>query len=255
MKDNSAYIPNFSFNLSWLMIALLLLFMPFPSLYAQDIDEDQYEDPTEVFWGEDEEEYFEEDDEYYEDDTSEYYEDDEFYEDDTSEYYEDEEDFSDTELADKAKRIGYSMNITGASPGFVNHVLNTYNNNPQIHYRLSLEFPLLIQLAGTRFRFGIEVGNFGFENYLPVGGKISGITAMGLFSFPAGPGKVMFGTGLVGNRFGYSAAMSYGFSLGNTLEIRAGVRSTTAWDVIDDKDNVLGTVSWFDGLIMFGFNL
>ena len=118
-----------------------------------------------------------------------------------------------------------------------------------------LEFPLLIQLAGTRFRFGIEVGNFGFENYLPVGGKISGITAMGLFSFPAGPGKVMFGTGLVGNRFGYSAAMSYGFSMGNTLEIRAGVRSTTAWDVMDDKDNVLGTVSWFDGLIMFGFNL
>ena len=78
---------------------------------------------------------------------------------------------------------------------------------------------------------------------------------MGLFSFPAGPGKVMFGTGLVGNRFGYSAAMSYGFSMGNTLEIRAGVRSTTAWDVMDDKDNVLGTVSWFDGLIMFGFNL
>ena len=66
MKDNSAYIPNFSFNLSWLMIALLLLFMTFPSLYAQDIDEDQYEDPTEVFWGEDEEEYFEDDDEYYE---------------------------------------------------------------------------------------------------------------------------------------------------------------------------------------------
>jgi hypothetical protein len=151
--------------------------------------------------------------------------------------------------------MGYSMSISGASPGFVNNPLNTYNNNPQANFRLSVEFPLLMQLMGVRFRFGAEIGNFGFENYLPVSGKYSGITAMGLLAFPAGPGKVKLGAGLIGNTFGISAEMTYGFSLGNTLELRAGVRSTTAWNVTDDKSNELGTISWLDGLIMLGFNL
>jgi hypothetical protein len=248
------------------MIALLIFIMPFPNLYAQDED---YEDPTEVFWGDDEEEYFEEDDEFYEDDTSEYYEDDEFYEDDTLEYYEDDEfyeddtldfeededDLSETELADTAARIGYSMNISGASPAFVNHDMNSYNNNPQVNIRLSVEFPLLMQLMGVRFRFGAEVGNFGFENYLPVGGKFSGMTAMGLLAFPAGPGKLKIGAGLVGNTFGITGESTYGFAIGNTLEIRGGVRYTSAFGVKDNKKNDIGLASWLDGLIMLGFNL
>ena len=264
-----------SFRPLWLLIAFIII-IPISYLNAQDED---YEDPTEVFWGDeeedesfDEEEYLEEEEEYLEEDESfdeeeyleddefyedeeEYLEDDEFYEDDESEFEEDEEGLSDTELSDMASRMGFSMNISGASPGFVNHVLNTYNNNPQVNYRLSIEFPLLMQLMGVRFRFGLEVGNFGFENYLPVGGKYSGITGMGLLAFPAGPGKVILGGGLIGDRFGFSAETTYGFSIGNTLELRAGVRSTTAWNVIDDKNNDLGTISWMDGLIMLGFNL
>lgn len=258
-------------NYSWLLIALLVLIAPISNLYAQD--EKDYEDPTEVFWGDDEEqyseddEYYDEGDEFYEDDTSEYYEDDEFYEDDTSEYYGDEEfyddesdyveeeDVSDTELADMAQSMGYSLNISGASPGFVNYVLSTYNNNPQVNFRLSIEFPMLMQILGVRFRFGAEVGNFGFENWKPVGGKFSGMTAMGLLAFPAGPGKLKIGVGLIGSTFGVSGETSYGFAIGNTLEIRAGVRSTTALNVKDDKDNNLGTASWVDGLIMLGFNL
>ncbi len=264
-----------SFRPLWLMIAFIII-IPISFLNAQDED---YEDPTEVFWGDeeedesfDEEEYLEEEEEYLEEDESfdeeeyleddefyedeeEYLEDDEFYEDDESEFEEDEEGLSDTELSDMASRMGFSINISGASPGFVNHVLNTYNNNPQVNYRLSIEFPLLMQLMGVRFRFGLEVGNFGFENYLPVGGKYSGITGMGLLAFPAGPGKVILGGGLIGNRFGFSAETTYGFSIGNTLELRAGVRSTTAWNVIDDKNNDLGTISWVDGLIILGFNL
>ena len=264
-----------SFRPLWLLIAFIII-IPISYLNAQDED---YEDPTEVFWGDeeedesfDEEEYLEEEEEYLEEDESfdeeeyleddefyedeeEYLEDDEFYEDDESEFEEDEEGLSDTELSDMASRMGFSMNISGASPGFVNHVLNTYNNNPQVNYRLSIEFPLLMQLMGVRFRFGLEVGNFGFENYLPVGGKYSGITGMGLLAFPAGPGKVILGGGLIGDRFGFSAETTYGFSIGNTLELRAGVRSTTAWNVIDDKNNDLGTISWVDGLIILGFNL
>ena len=272
METRSLHASKFSSNLSWLIIILIVVMIPISTLNAQDED---YDDPTEVFWGDDddedsfEDEYYDED-EFYDDDTSEYYEDDEFYEEDdfydedSSDFYEDDEfddsefeedEFSDTELVDTAARMGYSLNISGASPGFVNHPLNTYNNNPQANFRLSVEFPLLMQMMGVRFRFGVEIGNFGFENYLPIGGKISGLTAMSLLVFPAGPGKIILAAGLIGNRFGFSAESSYGFSIGNTLELRAGVRSTTAWNVIDDKSNDLGTVSWVDGLIMLGFNL
>ena len=246
----------------------MVLFVPVSNLNAQD-----FEDPTEVFWGDDEEyaeedtsEYYEED-EFYDEDTSDYYYEEDYYEEDTSDYseddefyddegeYEEEADASDTELADMASQMGYSLNISGASPGFVNHDLNTYNNNPQINFRLSVEFPLLMQVFGVRFRFGAEVGNFGFENYLPQGGKFSGVTAMGLLAFPAGPGKLKIGAGLIGSSFGVSGETSWGFTVGNTLEIRGGVRSTTALNVKDDKKNNLGTASWVDGLIMLGFNL
>ena len=239
-----------SFRPLWLMIAFIII-IPISFLNAQDED---YEDPTEVFWGDEEEDESFDEEEYLEDE-EEYLEDDEFYEDDESEFEEDEEGLSDTELSDMASRMGFSINISGASPGFVNHVLNTYNNNPQVNYRLSIEFPLLMQLMGVRFRFGAEVGNFGFENYLPVGGQISGITAMGLLAFPAGPGKLKIGTGLVGSTFGISGESSYGFAIGNTLELRGGIRYTGAFNVIDDKSNELDFVSWMDGLIMLGFNL
>ena len=274
MQERPAKKSKLSFNFPWLMIALLVIIIPFSNLYAQDEDED-YEDPTEVFWGDDEEEDVFEEDEYYEDDEGEF-EDDEFYEDDTSEFYDDdtsefyeddefyddeegefeeEDDLSDTELADMAKSIGYSLNISGASPGFVNHVMNTYNNNPQVNFRLSVEFPMLMQILGVRFRFGAELGNFGFQNYLPIGGEFSGMTAMGLLAFPAGPGKLKIGAGLVGNTFGITGESTYGFAIGNTLEIRGGVRYTSAFGVEDNKNNDIGLASWLDGLIMLGFNL
>jgi hypothetical protein len=271
METRSLHASKFSFNLSWVIVILIVMIIPFSALNAQDED---YDDPTEVFWGDDEEddssedEYYE-DDEFYDDDTSDYYEDDEYYEDDTSDYYEDDEfyeddtlgfedgegDVSDSELADTATRLGYSLNISGASPGFVNHSMNSYNNNPQVNIRLSVEFPLLMQVMGVRFRFGAEVGNFGFENYLPIGGAFSGVTAMGLLAFPAGPGKLKIGAGLIGSSFGVSGESSYGFAIGNTLELRGGIRYTSAFNVTDDKNNEIGLASWVDGLIMLGFNL
>jgi len=241
--------------------------MPNSPLYAQS----DYQDPTEVFWGDDEyadedtSGYFE-DDEYYDEDTTDYYEDDEYYEDDTSdygaddEYYDDEydggeEELSDIELADVAKQLGYSLNISGASPGFVSYGLANYNNNPQVNFRLSIEFPLLLQFAGVRFRFGAEFGNFGFENFKPVGGKFSGVTAMGLLAFPAGPGKLKVGAGLVGSTLGVTGESSYGFAIGNTLELRGGIRYTGAFGVKDTNKLDMGYISWIDGLIMLGFNL
>lgn len=276
------------------LLSLILLVAFSPTLTAQEEepveifwgDEEYEEEPfeEEEYYDEfGEEEYYEEDpsseDLYYDEETGLYYEYDEEtgeyyyyeYDEETDEYYEyveegDEvgfeeeffeeeggEELSDTDLADLAQRMGYSINLSGASPSFVNNALMTYNSGVDI--RGSLEFPLVLQFFGTRFRLGAEVGTFKFDNYKPIGGTFSGVHITGIISFPAGPGQVKLGTGLIGNTFGVVAENSYGFSIGNTLDLRVGVRSTTAFGVIDDKKNDLGTVSWMDGLLILGINL
>ncbi len=257
----------------WTVVAIFLFFQSGNALRAQD----DFEEPVEIFWGDEEDTsaFFEEDtlygeegfaedtlfgdeylDEYFdtglEADTEAFGNEGEFIGEGTETG---SEELSDVELADVAKRMGYSLSISGASPGFVNHALTTYNNNPQVVYRIALEFPLLMQIKGTRFRFGVEAGTFGFENYLPIGGKYSGMTLLGILAFPAGPGQVKLGAGLVGKQFGFSAETTYGLALGNTLEIRVGVRSTTASNVTDSAGNDLGNVSWLDGVVTLGFNL
>ncbi|MFQ6606324.1 MAG: hypothetical protein ACE5DP_01525 [Fidelibacterota bacterium] len=257
----------------WTGVAIFLFFQSGNALRAQD----DFEEPVEIFWGDEEDTsaFFEEDtlygeegfaeDTLFEDEYLDEYFDEGLVEDtgafgDEGEFIDEEteaggEELSDVELADVAQRLGYSLSISGASPGFVNHALTTYNNNPQVVYRIALEFPLLMQIKGTRFRFGVEAGTFGFQNYMPIGGKYSGMTLLGILSFPAGPGQVKLGAGLVGKQFGFSAETTYGLALGNTLEIRVGVRSTTASKVIDTVGNDLGTVSWLDGVVTLGFNL
>ena len=263
-------------------LGTFLIFTPENVLYAQD-DSD---DPVEIFWGDDDEEYDDEeyeeyDDEEYDDEYEDEYEDDEEYEEDDyfdeeddaffeegdDEEFEDEEDdeefeddefeeegeMEDVELADFAKRQGYSLTIMGASPGFVNHQLNTYNSS--VNFKAGLEFPALMQFGPLRFRMGAEVGTFEFSNYKPIGGKFSGFMALGIFSFPAGPGQVKLGAGLVGDVFGFTAESSYGFALGNTVEIRLGVRTTTALGVIDTEGAELGTASWMDGVLILGVSI
>ena len=277
--------------LAVLVIALLFLFVPAQAqddYYAEDDslyfwDEGEYEDEGEYY----DDEYYE--DEYYEDDTTAYddeyyddtyyedegeYYDDEYYEDEyyEDEYYEEGEegyyefddeageyvedrgvgDISSVELSDRAQRMGYSLGITYASPGFVNHTLNTYNSFAD--YRISVELPMLMQLFKSRFRIGFEFGTFAFENYMPSGGKYKGNTIMGLLSFPAGPGQVKLGGGKIGDYYGYFAETSYGLALGNILDIRVGVRATSASGVIDSNSNELGTAAWLDGLVILGIN-
>jgi len=60
---------------------------------------------------------------------------------------------------------------------------------------------------------------------------------------------------MVGSGFGVIAENSYGFSIGNALDIRIGVRSTSAFNVTDDKNNKLGTVGWMDGILVLGVSL
>ena len=83
--------------------------MPNDLTYAQDVDEE-----GEMFWGDDEE---------YEDDEEEY-EDDEEYE-DQEEEYEDDFDSEDINLADAAESMGWSIDISGSAPRFVNCLLYT----------------------------------------------------------------------------------------------------------------------------------
>ena len=152
---------------------LFLLAAPASVSYAQDVDEE-----GEMFWGdeeEDEEEY-EEDEEYIEDDEEyedEEYEDEEgdedYYEGDEEEEidYEEEDDYDseDVALADEAETMGWSIDISGSSPRFVNESLMTWNSS--INLRASIEAPFLMQVMGMKFRFGAEFGNYGFEDSMP----------------------------------------------------------------------------------------
>jgi len=246
----------------WLFIVFGCCLISFS--FPQTTEEE--EDPVEVFWGEDEEyddEYAEDDTLGYEDyfDDEEYSEDDEYYddeyaEDDTSEYeYEDDEYYEDDELseedlADYADSKGFTFSLTGTSPGYVNHQLMTYNSN--VDYKVGVEFPLLLQISVLKFRIGLEYGTFSFINYLPAGGEYSGSVYNGYLSFPAGPGQVKIGGGSDGNNIGYFAETTYGFAMKNSLEIRAGVRSTTISNVVNTKNVDLGSVSWLDGIFTLG---
>ena len=88
-----------------------------------------------------------------------------------------------------------------------------------------------------------------------LGEKISGITAMGIISFPAGPGKIKFGAGLVGSSPGFSMEASYGIRIGEMVEVRGGIRSTEALNAKTSASNELGRTGWMDGQIVLGVNL
>mgnify|MGYP004316843137 CR=1 FL=1 len=256
---------SLNFLTFYILLGFLLVLSPSSNLYAQDEDDSV----EEIFWGDEEEESFDEefdfsDDEEFEDDMEGLeFDDEEFSEDEFDDEFIDDEDMEDfsedfaeepeEDIGEAASRLGYTLNIVGASPGFVNHGLSTYNSG--VDFRASFEFPMLLQIAGVRFRLGAEVGTFKFTNGKPIGGVYSGVHATGILSFPAGPGQVKIGGGIVGKGLGFIAENSYGFALGDALDIRLGIRSTTALNVKNDKDNILGTVSWLDGLIILGVSL
>jgi hypothetical protein len=248
---------------------LFLLAAPASVSYAQDVDEE-----GEMFWGEEEdEEEYEEDEEYMEDEEEEYEEDEEEYEEDEEgdeDYYEgdeedeeidyEEEDDYDSEdvgLADEAETMGWSIDISGSSPRFVNESLMTWNSS--INLRASIEAPFLMQVMGMKFRFGAEFGNYGFEDSMPPKtAELKGITAMGITSFPIGPGKIKAGIGVIGSSVGSMFESSYGIKLGS-LSVRVGVRyAKVLTPGADVKEAFLiepSTLNWMDGLVAVGINL
>ena len=255
----------------YFILGLLLVFTPFTNLSAQDEEDDSVE---EIFWGDEEEdegldEEFDFDEELGDEDLEgfefeEDFGDDEGFEED----FGDDEEFDDEEFDDEfaedfeepeestqeaAQRMGYTLNLSGSSPGFVNHQLQSYNSG--VDFRATFEFPMLLQMGPLRFRLGAEIGTFKFTNYKPIGGTFSGVHVTGVLSFPAGPGQVRLGGGMIGSGFGVIAENSYGLTLGNALDVRVGLRSTTAFGIKDSKKNDLGTASWLDGILVIGVNL
>ena len=251
---------------------LFLLAAPASVSYAQDVDEE-----GEMFWGEEEEEEdteYEEDEEYIEDEEEEYEEDDEeeeyeedegdedYYEGDEEDEeidYEEEDDYDseDVGLADEAETMGWSIDISGSSPRFVNESLMTWNSS--INLRASIEAPFLMQVMGMKFRFGAEFGNYGFEDSMPPKtAELKGITAMGITSFPIGPGKIKIGIGVIGSSVGSMFESSYGIKLGS-LSLRVGVRYAKVLTPGSDiKESFLvepTTLNWMDGLVAVGINL
>ena len=244
----------------------LFLTVPASSIHAQDVD-----DEGEMFWGEDEddEEYEDEeefiDDEEYEDEEE--YEDDEEYEDEEGEYedeeeeldYEEEDDYDseDVNLADEAENMGWSIDISGSSPRFVNESLMTWNSS--VNLRASIEAPFLMQVMGMRFRFGAEFGTYAFEDALPPKkAELKGLTAMGIASFPVGPGKIKTGIGIIGSSIGSMFESSYGLKIGS-LSVRVGVRYakvlTPGSDVKEAFIVEPETLNWMDGLVAVGISL
>lgn len=250
---------------------LLLIAGPVSVSYAQDVDED-----GEMFWGEDEEEEdseYEEDEEYIEEDEDGEYDEEEYdEEEDGEDYYEEEEDeegeeldyeeeddydSEDVDLADEAENMGWSIDISGSSPRFVNESLMTWNSS--INLRASVEAPFLMQAMGMRFRFGAEFGTYGFEDSMPPKtAELKGITAMGITSFPVGPGKIKAGIGVIGSSVGTMFESSYGIKLGS-LSVRVGVRYAKVLTPGSDvKEAFLiepSTLNWMDGLVAVGISL
>jgi len=265
MKHGFGLILRFSF-----ILIVFVLFAPSSTLIAQD------DSGEEVFWGDDESEDEEmdfgedfdmsEDEEFGDEEFGdEEFGDEEFGDEEFGDEEFGDEEFDDEEFGDDfaedpqesssvaASRLGYTLNIIGSSPGFVNHQLSTYNSG--MDFRAAFEFPMLLSMGPFRFRVGAEVGTFKFTNYKPIGGTYSGVHITGLLSFPAGPSQVRLGAGMVGKGFGFIAENSYGFAVGESLDIRFGVRSTISFSVADDKSNKLGTVSWMDGILALSVSL
>ena len=274
MIERSPYLIFSILAKIFLLAILFLLVLPTTSVvHAQDPDEE-----GEIFWGSDEEE---EDDEYADDeeeylDEEEYeeeYEEEDEDEEDEEDFYEEEEDDEadddeeydeedafedeDTGLADEAEDLGWSIDVSGSSPRFVNEALMTWNSS--INVRASIEAPLLMEVMGMKLRFGAEFGNYGFEDSMPPQtAELKGATAMGLVSFPIGPGKIKIGVGVIGKSVGSMFEASYGLRLGS-LNARVGVRYATILtpgaDVQENWITVPSSLGWMDGLVAVGINL
>ncbi len=249
------------------MFVVAIFLAPASTVQGQDLDD---EDELQEFFGDDDEEFFEDEEDYLDEEDFDDDEEDEDFDEDEDDDEDGEDDEEDSEnsrsnselededeaaaLADRADRLGYTIDISGSSPRYVNEELAKWNNDPVMHARISIEFPLLMQFLGAQFRFGGEIGFFGFKDRMPPQtGELKGLTVMGLLAFPAGPGKVKIGGGLAGKAFGVMAEASYGLMIG-PMDLRFGFRTTEILNA-ETNEGLPIRAAWQDGLVSIGINL
>jgi hypothetical protein len=244
-----------------LILFVVLTYVPFSLANAQDDVDD-----VEEYWGDDEE--YEDDDEYEDDEyLDDEYEDDEY----EDEEYEDEDEdeprnkksrsskkkgraSNNQNLSDDADNLGYTIDLALGSPRFTN--INLINWSSGVDMRGSVEFPVLMQVGNARFRFGGEIGTFNYKQAVPPAtDTYSGISALGIMAFPAGPGKIKIGGGVIGSSPGFIFEASYGVSIAGIMDIRAGVRSTEVMEGTTEAGLKIGRTGWMDGQIVLGINL
>ena len=268
MNGNNIYSPLKMILSRYLWLLLFVIVVaPLEYVYAQDPGDEE----GEMFWGDDDVDYEEEEDDY-EEEEDDYYEDDEYeeesYEGEDDSYYDDNEsdeseyDYRDDEesSAKEIDRSGWSVDISGSSAMLVNYTLwkefglSDSAWTPGVDARVSIEAPYMFNILGIRFRAGAEFGTFGFTDLTPRAAELKGVTAAGLVSFPAGPGKIKLGTGLFGSSMGFMFEASYGIALG-AIDIRLGIRTTEILKGKDSTERELGHLGWMDGIMVLGVNI
>ena len=152
-------------------------------------------------------------------------------------------------------KVGYTLTIHGASPGLVSHSLYTYNSF--VNFRLGVDMNIMMQVMGIRFRLGAELGTVKFEDYYPPAtATYSGMTLIGLVSVPAGASQVKLGGGLVSGSIGMIVESTYGFTIGNALGIRIGMRYTGSTGAKNSEDEPFeGPASWLEGVFVLAVTL
>jgi hypothetical protein len=96
-----------------------------------------------------------------------------------------------------------------------------------------------------------------FEDYYPpANAAYSGMTLIGLVSVPAGASQVKVGGGLVSGGVGMIVESTYGFTIGNTLGLRLGMRYTGSPGAKNsEKVAFEGPASWLEGVLVLAITL
>ena len=256
-----------------ILFLVITLFLVVPGL-AQE-EEEFFEEEFDEEFMEDEE--FLDDDEFLDEEDT-FLEGDEFGEDD---FFEDEGDLEfggeleeepeEEDFGEEDSRLGITVQIVGALPGLPGNTSGgtsvfypTYKNSslskwvsPIPFFRISVDFPNYLELGSIGFRTGVDIGMTSFESdpdVLPVDGKFGGITAFAVATTTFGVTNLKLGVGIVGSSPAYMASQSFGFSLGPALDLRLGIRATTAYGPPEEIKREGTHASWVDAFVAFGIS-
>ena len=256
-----------------ILFLVITLFLVVPGL-AQEEEEFFEEEFDEEFM--DDEEFLDDDEFLDEEDT--FLEGDEFGEDDLFEDESDlefggelEEELEEEDFGEEDNRLGITVQIVGALPGLPGNTSGgtgvfypTYKNSaltkwvsPIPFFRISVDFPNYLELGSIGFRTGVDIGMASFESdpdVLPVDGKFGGITAFGVATTTFGVTNLKLGVGIVGSSPAYMASQSFGFTLGPSLDLRLGIRATTAYGPPEEIKREGTHASWVDAFVAFGIS-